>query len=204
MNVILMGAPGAGKGTHAADLSKKYDIPHISTGDILREEVKKGTELGKLAKSYMDSGKLLPDDVIIKIIQKRLEEPDCKKGYIFDGFPRTIHQAKMLEEISDIEAAIYLKCDDDILIKRLSGRRMTKDGKIYNIYFDPPPQRVEVYQRDDDNEETIKERLKVFYETFGPIIDFYKEKGILYKIRGDEAREVVFNNIVNIFDSLKK
>jgi len=204
VNVILMGAPGAGKGTHAADLSKKYDIPHISTGDILREEVKKGTELGKLAKSYMDSGKLLPDDVIIKIIQKRLEEPDCKKGYIFDGFPRTIHQAKMLEEISDIEAAIYLKCDDDILIKRLSGRRMTKDGKIYNIYFDPPPQRVEVYQRDDDNEETIKERLKVFYETFGPIIDFYKEKGILYKIRGDEAREVVFNNIVNIFDSLKK
>jgi len=199
-----MGAPGAGKGTHAADLSKKYGIPHISTGDILREEVKKGTELGKLAKSYMDAGKLLPDDVIIKIIQKRLEEPDCKRGYIFDGFPRTINQAKMLDEISNIEAAIYLKCDDDILIKRLSGRRMTKDGRIYNIYFDPPPEGVEVYQRDDDNEETIKERLKVFYDTFGPLIDFYKQKGVLYEIRGDEQREVVFSNIVNILDKLNK
>jgi len=199
-----MGAPGAGKGTHAADLSKKYGIPHISTGDILREEVKKGTELGKLAKSYMDAGKLLPDDVIIKIIQKRLEEPDCKRGYIFDGFPRTINQAKMLDEISNIEAAIYLKCDDDILIKRLSGRRMTKDGRIYNIYFDPPPEGVEVYQRDDDNEETIKERLKVFYDTFGPLIDFYKQKGVLYEIRGDEQREVVFSNIVNILDRLNK
>jgi len=204
VNIILMGAPGAGKGTHAADLSKKYGIPHISTGDILREEVKKGTELGKLAKSYMDAGKLLPDDVIIKIIQKRLEEPDCKRGYIFDGFPRTINQAKMLDEISNIEAAIYLKCDDDILIKRLSGRRMTKDGRIYNIYFDPPPEGVEVYQRDDDNEETIKERLKVFYDTFGPLIDFYKQKGVLYEIRGDEQREVVFSNIVNILDRLNK
>lgn len=204
MNIILMGAPGAGKGTHAADLSKKYGIPHISTGDILREEVKKGTELGKLAKSYMDAGKLLPDNVIIKIIQKRLEEPDCKRGYIFDGFPRTINQAKMLDEISNIEAAIYLKCDDDILIKRLSGRRMTKDGRIYNIYFDPPPEGVEVYQRDDDNEETIKERLKVFYDTFGPLIDFYKQKGVLYEIRGDEQREVVFSNIVNILDRLNK
>ncbi len=204
MNIILMGAPGAGKGTHAADLSKKYGIPHISTGDILREEVKKGSELGKLAKSYMDAGKLLPDDVIIEIIKKRLQEPDCKKGYIFDGFPRTINQAKLLDEISNIEAAIYLKCDDDILIKRLSGRRMTKDGKIYNIYFDPPPPGVEVYQRDDDNEETIRERLKVFYETFGPIIEFYKNKGILYEIRGDEEREIVFNNIVKILDSLKK
>ncbi len=199
-----MGAPGAGKGTHAADLSKKYGIPHISTGDILREEVKKGTELGKLAKSYMDAGKLLPDDVIIEIIKKRLQEPDCKNGYIFDGFPRTINQAEMLDKISNIEAAIYLKCDDEILVKRLSGRRMTKDGRIYNIYFDPPPPGVEVYQRDDDNEETIRERLKVFYETFGPIIDFYKKKGILYEIRGDEAREVVFNNIVKILDSLKK
>jgi len=204
VNIILMGAPGAGKGTHAADLSKKYGIPHISTGDILREEVKKGTELGKLAKSYMDAGKLLPDNVIIKIIQKRLEEPDCKRGYIFDGFPRTINQAKMLDEISNIEAAIYLKCDDDILIKRLSGRRMTKDGRIYNIYFDPPPPGVEVYQRDDDNEETIKERLKVFYDTFGPLIDFYKQKGVLYEIRGDEQREVVFSNIVNILDRLNK
>ena len=204
MNIILMGAPGAGKGTHAADLSEKYNIPHISTGDILREEVKKGSELGKLAKSYMDAGKLLPDDVIIKIIQKRLKEPDCKNGYIFDGFPRTINQAKMLDKISDIEAAIYLKCEDEILIKRLSGRRMTKDGKIYNIYFDPPPEGVEVYQRDDDNEETIKERLKVFYETFDPIIDFYRTKGILYEVRGDEARTVVFNNIVNILENIKK
>ena len=148
-----MGAPGAGKGTHAKDISEKYDIPHISTGDILREEVQRGTELGKTAKTYMDSGKLLPDDIIIDIVNKRIREDDCKKGFLFDGFPRTIAQAEMLDSVTEIESVIYLRCSDDIIIKRLTGRRMTHDGKIYNIYFDPPPEGVKVYQRDDDNEE---------------------------------------------------
>jgi adenylate kinase len=200
VKIIIMGAPGAGKGTHARDISEKYDIPHISTGDILREEVQKRTELGKTAKTYMDSGRLLPDDIIIEIINKRIQEDDCKKGFLFDGFPRTIVQAEMLDKVTDLEAVIYLRCSDDIIIKRLTGRRMTNDGKIYNIYFDPPPEGVEVYQRDDDNEQTIKERLKVFYDTFGPLMDFYKRKGIFSEIKGDDKRETVISNIFNILD----
>jgi adenylate kinase len=195
-----MGAPGAGKGTHAKDISEKYDIPHISTGDILREEVQKGTELGKTAKKYMDSGRLLPDEIIIEIINSRIKEDDCKKGFLFDGFPRTIAQAEMLERVSEIEKVIYLRCKDDIIIKRLTGRRMTPDGKIYNIYFDPPPEGVEVFKRDDDNEETIKERLKVFYDTFGPLMDFYKAKGVFVEIKGDDKREIVISNIFKILD----
>jgi len=201
VNVIIMGAPGAGKGTHAKEISKKYSIPHISTGDILRDEVEKGTELGKTAKSYMEKGKLLPDEIIIEIIKKRLQQPDCKNGYLFDGFPRTLRQAEMLDRISQVNAVIYLECDDDIIIKRLTGRRMTRDGKIYNIYFNPPPAGVEVFQRDDDKEETIRERLRVFYSTFGPLMDFYRNKGVFHQIRGDEEREVVLRNI---FDVLKK
>jgi adenylate kinase len=180
----------------------KFDIPHISTGDILREEVAEGTELGTTAKTYMEAGKLLPDDIIIEIIKKRLQEDDCRKGFLFDGFPRTIVQAEMLDKIADIEAVIYLKCDDDILLKRLTGRRMAEDGKIYNIYFDPPPENVKVFQRKDDNEETIRERLKIFYDTFSPIMDFYKEKAVFYEIKGDDAREKVFADLLNILENV--
>jgi len=204
VNLILMGAPGAGKGTHAKDISRQFNIPHISTGDILREEVSKGTELGKTAKSYMDAGKLLPDDIIIKIIKGRLQKDDCKSGYLFDGFPRTLVQAEKLDIISSIESVIYLKCNDDILIKRLTGRRIADDGKIYNIYFDPPPEGIKTYQRDDDNEETIRERLKIFYSTFIPIMDFYKKLNIFQEIRGDDERAVVYEKILSILEDLKK
>jgi adenylate kinase len=197
-----MGAPGAGKGTHAKSITAQFNIPHISTGDILRDEVAQGTELGKTAKTYMDDGRLLPDDIIIEIIGHRLQEKDCERGFLFDGFPRTIVQAEKLAEIADIEAVIYLKCDDDILMKRLTGRRMTEDGRIYNVYFDPPPDGVLVYQRDDDNEETIRERLKIFYDTFSPIMDFYKAGGVFHEIRGDEDRDVVFGNILSILKAI--
>ena len=203
MKIIIMGAPGAGKGTHAADISKKYGIPHISTGDILREEVKQDSELGKTAKGYMDNGKLLPDDIIIEIIKHGIQIDDCNKGCLFDGFPRTIVQAKLLDDIADIEAVIYLRCHDDIIIKRLTGRRMTAIGKIYNVYFDPPPEGVKVYQRDDDNEETITERLKVFYETFSPLMEFYKKKGVFTEIKGDDERAVVIENIFRILEEIK-
>jgi adenylate kinase len=197
-----MGAPGAGKGTHATGITAAFHVPHISTGDILREEVAKSTELGKTAKGFMDQGKLLPDDIIIEIIRGRLQEDDCKKGFLFDGFPRTLVQAEKLDNIADIEAVIYLKCDDDILLKRLTGRRMTDDGRIYNIYFDPPPDDVKVYQRDDDNEDTIRERLKIFYDTFSPLMDFYKKKSIFYELRGDEDRDIVFNKIISILKGI--
>jgi adenylate kinase len=197
-----MGAPGAGKGTHAKDIVAKFGIPHISTGDMLREEVAKGSDLGKTAKTYMDAGKLLPDDIVIEIIKSRLQEDDCRTGFLFDGFPRTIVQAEMLDRVADIEAVIYLKCEDDILLKRLTGRRMTEDGKIYNIYFDPPPENVKVYQRDDDNEQTIRERLKIFYDTFSPIMDFYKGKSVFHQIKGDDQRDRVFSNILTILNDL--
>ena len=199
-----MGAPGAGKGTHAKDISERYGIPHISTGDILRAEVQKGTELGKTAKAAMDAGKLVSDDLIIEIIRKRIREKDCAKGYLFDGFPRTIVQAEMLDRIADIDTVIYLKCADDIIIKRLTGRRMTRGGKIYNVYFDPPPPGVEVFQRDDDNENTIRERLKVFYETFSPLMDYYKSKGVFHEIKGDDERGKVLSHIVAILDKSKR
>ncbi|MFP4522209.1 MAG: adenylate kinase [Fibrobacterota bacterium] len=195
MHLILLGPPGVGKGTCAVKLVAKYGIPQISTGDILRAARKEGTEMGKKAAEYMDSGRLVPDDVIVGIIEERLKADDCKNGEIFDGFPRTVEQAKALDEMfkksgKELDAVIKLTAPDDLLIKRLSGRRMCKECNAnYNIYFGKPSKEGicdkcggELYQRDDDNEATIKNRLKVFYEQTSPLDEYYKKQNKIIPI----------------------
>ncbi len=204
MRLILLGAPGAGKGTQADVVKSKYNIAHISTGDILRANVKQGTELGKLAQGYMTSGKLVPDDVIINMMKARLVEPDCKEGFMLDGFPRTIAQAealdKMLAELGiALDAVVSLEIDDEVVVSRLTSRRVCKQcGEIYNTIG--KPSRVEgvcdkcggeVIQRADDNESTIRNRLSVFHEQTAPLIEYYKKAGILVSVDATAGKDSV-------------
>ncbi|MFN3739086.1 MAG: adenylate kinase [Thermodesulfovibrionales bacterium] len=213
MRLVLLGAPGAGKGTQAKKLIEKYSIPQISTGDILRKAVADGTPLGKEAKSYMDKGELVPDSVVIGIIRERLKENDCKKGYILDGFPRNVAQAKALDEMlsslnSPLDFAISIDVSFDELMKRLTGRRTCKNcGQMYNIYFTPPKNNGvcdkcggELYQRDDDKEETIRKRLEVYEAQTAPVIDYYKQKGILKSVPGTGSIDDIFNKIISILE----
>jgi adenylate kinase len=183
MRLILLGGPGAGKGTQANYIKERYQIPQISTGDMLRAAVKAGTELGKKAKEYMDSGGLVPDDVIIGLVKERIQEPDCQKGFLFDGFPRTIPQADAMKEAGvPIDAVVDIEVPDAEIIKRMSGRRAhLPSGRTYHIVFNPP--KVEgkddvtgepLIQRDDDKEETVRKRLEVYHEQTEPLIDYYK------------------------------
>ncbi len=211
MNIILLGGPGAGKGTQAKLMIEKYNIPQISTGDILRAAVKEGTDLGKEAKRYMDAGKLVPDEVVIGIIKERLKEPDCEKGFILDGFPRTVPQAEALEKVLEqmgrkIDHVLSIEVPEEELIKRLTGRRTCREcGQGYHIIFNPPKEEGkcdkcggELYQRDDDNEETVKNRLKVYQESTQPLIDFYSKKGLLRPVDGVGSIEDIFQRIVKI------
>ncbi len=213
MRLVLLGAPGAGKGTQAKKLIEKYSIPQISTGDILRKAVADGTPLGKEAKSYMDKGELVPDSVVIGIIRERLKENDCKKGYILDGFPRNVAQAKALDDMlkslnSPLDFAISIDVSFDELMKRLTGRRTCKKcGQMYNIYFTPPKKNGvcdkcggELYQRDDDKEETIRKRLQVYEAQTAPVIGYYKEKGILKSVPGTGSIDDIFNKIISILE----
>ncbi|MDO4219458.1 MAG: adenylate kinase [Synergistaceae bacterium] len=208
MRLILLGAPGAGKGTQADVVKSKYNIAHISTGDILRANVKQGTELGKLAQGYMTSGKLVPDDVIINMMKARLVEPDCKEGFMLDGFPRTITQAealdKMLAELGiALDAVVSLEIDDEVVVSRLTSRRVCKQcGEIYNTIG--KPSRVdgvcdkcggEVIQRADDNEGTIRNRLSVFHEQTAPLIEYYKKAGILVSVDATAGKDSVLKII---------
>ncbi len=216
MRIVLLGAPGAGKGTQAKKLIEKYGIPQISTGDILRKAVADGTPLGKEAKSYMDKGELVPDSVVIGLVKERLQQDDCKKGFILDGFPRNTSQAETLDKVLDemgmpLQVALSVDVDFDVLMKRLTGRRTCKScGQMYNIYFSPPQKEGvcdkcggELYQRDDDKEETIKKRLEVYESQTAPLIDYYGKKGILKKVNGVGNIEEIFANICAILDSLK-
>ena len=184
MRLILLGGPGAGKGTQANYIKEKYQIPQISTGDMLRAAVKAGTELGKKAKEYMDSGGLVPDDVIIGLVEERIKEPDCEKGFLFDGFPRTIPQADAMKAAGvGIDAVVDIDVPDGEIIKRMSGRRAhLASGRTYHIIFNPPKEEGKddvtgepLVQRDDDKEETVRTRLEVYHSQTEPLIGYYKD-----------------------------
>lgn len=208
MNLILMGPPGAGKGTQAETLVKQFDIPHISTGDMFRLAIKKGTELGLKAKAFMDSGGLVPDEVTIGIVAERLAQDDCQNGFLLDGFPRTSLQATALDNIladmaKKIEAVINIQVERVELLQRLSGRRVCRQcGATYHIDFKPPAKaescdqcQGEVYQRSDDRIETIENRLAVYDEQTTPLIAFYAEAGVLVDIDGEQEMAKVFTDI---------
>jgi adenylate kinase len=212
MKLILLGAPGAGKGTLAALLASKYNIPHISTGDIFRKAVKDGTPLGKKVQAIMERGELVPDELTIDLIKERLSQNDVKSGFMLDGFPRTLVQAKALSGFVKIDAALNLICTDDIIIQRLSGRRLCKKcGKIFHITNMPP--KVEgrcdncggpLYIRDDDKIESIKQRLSVYQSQTEPLINYYLEFGLLKDVDSTKTPEVALKEAVLIIEQLSK
>ncbi|WP_457756274.1 adenylate kinase [Thermodesulfatator indicus] len=211
MNIVFLGPPGAGKGTQAKMIAEKFGIPQISTGDMFREHLSKGTELGKKAKEYMDKGALVPDEIVLGMVEERLKQPDCEKGFILDGFPRTVPQAEALDKLLEklgkkIDYAILIDVPDEELVKRLTGRRTCKKcGMMYHVMFKPPKEEGkcdmcggELYQRADDNEETVRNRLKVYHEQTEPIIEYYEKKGVLHRIDGMGSIDEIFNRIVKL------
>lgn len=211
MKIIMLGAPGAGKGTQAKMIAEKYSVPHVSTGDIFRANIKNGTELGKEAKKYMDQGLLVPDELTVKILLDRVAQDDCKNGYVLDGFPRTIPQAEVLDseltKLGDhIDYAINVDVPDENIVKRMSGRRACLTcGATYHIEHVPPKKEgicdvcgSELVLRDDDKPETVKNRLNVYHEQTQPLIDFYTEKGVLKTVDGTVPMEEVFAAITAI------
>ena len=211
MKIVMFGAPGAGKGTQADKIAEKYNIPHISTGDIFRSNIKAGTELGKKAKSFIDQGLLVPDEVTIGMLLDRIHEADCENGYILDGFPRTIPQAESLtaalkENGEAIDFALDVEVPDANIVNRMAGRRAClKCGATYHTEFAAPKKEgicdkcgSELVLRDDDKPETVQKRLEVYHEQTHPLIDYYKKKGVLHAIDGTLSMETVFKNIVDI------
>ena len=211
MKIIMLGAPGAGKGTQAKMIADKYGVPHISTGDIFRANIKEGTELGKKAKTYMDQGLLVPDELVVDLVVDRVKNDDCKKGYVLDGFPRTIPQAecldKALSEMNDsMDYAINIDVPDENIITRMGGRRACVGcGATYHVVNIPPKKEGicdrcggELILRDDDKPETVKKRLDVYHEQTQPLIDYYTKKGIIKDVDGTKPMDDVFNAIVKI------
>ena len=211
MKIIMLGAPGAGKGTQAKKIAAKYAIPHISTGDIFRANIKNNTELGQKAKTYMDKGELVPDELVVDLIMDRFKEADCANGYVLDGFPRTIPQAEALDRAlsangESVDYAINVEVPDENIINRMSGRRACVGcGATYHIQFNPT--KVEgicdacgekLILRDDDKPETVKNRLSVYHEQTQPLIDYYNKAGVLAEVDGTKDMEDVFKDIVNI------
>jgi adenylate kinase len=210
MHIIMLGAPGAGKGTQADILSKEMNLPHIASGDLFRGAVEEKTEVGLLAKSYMDKGELVPDEITIKMILERVNKPDCTSGCILDGFPRTLHQAEVLgrafeEQGKTIDRAIYIEVPNEELVRRISGRRLCRVCQTpYHIISSPPktPGKCdkcggELYQRSDDKEETVKERISVFFAQTTPILDYYKKQNKLIKVNGNLGIQEVAGEIIS-------
>ena len=211
-NIVFLGAPGAGKGTQSEFIIKKYGIVQISTGDMLRAAVKAGSPLGKVAKEFMDNGKLVTDEIIISLMRERLAQPDCKNGFILDGFPRTLAQAKSLDIMlqedmkTEITHIISLEVPDEYIVERITGRRTSPiTGKIYHIKYNPPAVegmaedgKTPLVQRDDDKEETVKKRLEVFHEQADSLKSYYKNTGKLFIVDGTKKPETVFAEIEEI------
>ena len=213
MKIIMLGAPGAGKGTQAKQIADKYAIPHISTGDIFRANIKENTELGQKAKTYMDQGLLVPDELVVDLVVDRLAQDDAKKGYVLDGFPRTIPQAEALTgalaKIGEkMDYAINVEVPDESIINRMSGRRACVScGGTYHIKYNPTKAEGvcdacggELILRDDDKPETVKQRLEVYHTQTQPLIDYYTKEGILQEVDGTQDLEVVFDEIVKLLD----
>jgi len=208
--LIFLGAPGAGKGTQAREVSKHFSIPHISTGDMLREAVQNRTSLGLAAKAKMNAGELVPDEVVCDLVERRIEQPDCQRGFILDGFPRTLGQAQFVDRMLQEKGrgnplVLDIKVDRDLLLKRLTGRRTCSlCGEIYNVYFNPP--RVDgvcdkdggkLLQRADDNEETVCQRLVAYEKQTSPLIDYYKSKGVLHEVDGNRRPELITKGLID-------
>ena len=211
MKLVVFGPPSAGKGTQAQKLSQRYGIPQVSTGDLLRKAVTEGTPLGKKVKSYLDQGRLGPDPLIVELIKDRVSKPDCAKGYLLDGFPRTMNQAKELEKMTDIDLVLNIVVDPEILVERAVGRRSCpKDGSVYHVKFNPPKRDLvcdkcgtPLTQRDDDKEETVRNRLNVYREQTAPLIEYYRTKKKIVDIDGTGGIDAVFDRMLKAISSRK-
>lgn len=215
MRLVLLGPPGAGKGTQASAIVDKYNIPHISTGDIFRANIKEGTDLGKEAKAYMDKGLLVPDELVVSIVKDRLTKDDCKEGFLLDGFPRTVNQAQALDSElhkmdTKLDRVININASAEILIERAVGRRICKEcGATYHIKFNPPKvagicdiDGGVLYQRDDDNVETVSTRINVYMEQTEPLIAYYKEQNLLLDVDGTKSIDAIFETISKELDKI--
>jgi adenylate kinase len=213
MRLILLGPPGAGKGTQAKKIAEKYNIPHISTGDIFRANIKNETALGKKAKEYIDSGELVPDSIVVAIVEDRLLEDDAKNGFLLDGFPRTVKQAEALNDVlsnmnTSLDYVLNIEVDSDILVKRITGRRICKEcGATYHIEFNQPEEAGvcdvcggELYQRSDDTKATVENRINVYFDQTSPLIDYYQKKDQLTTIDGEQGIDEVFEEIIEKMD----